>query len=123
MLGRNISFEAFVADYIECALWVSAGDDDEPLNCDHDQSDLSPEALKRIYVDCRDFYAVNFVIFAPQGENSAGHDFWLTRNGHGAGFWDGDWPEPAASILDDASKTAGGCSLYKGDDGKLYTTT
>jgi|TARA_R110000744_G_scaffold366338_1_gene475354 hypothetical protein len=20
-----------------------------------------------------------------------GHDFWLTRNGHGAGFWDGDW--------------------------------
>lgn len=21
----------------------------------------------------------------------AGHDLWLTRNGHGAGFWDGDW--------------------------------
>ena len=21
----------------------------------------------------------------------AGTDFWLTRNGHGAGFWDGDW--------------------------------
>lgn len=20
-----------------------------------------------------------------------GHDFWLTRNGHGAGFWDGDY--------------------------------
>ena len=20
-----------------------------------------------------------------------GHDFWLTRNGHGAGFWDGGW--------------------------------
>ena len=22
-----------------------------------------------------------------------GHDFWLTRNGHGAGFWDGDWDD------------------------------
>ena len=24
--------------------------------------------------------------------SQAGHDFWLTIAGHGAGFWDGDWP-------------------------------
>ena len=22
-----------------------------------------------------------------------GHDFWLTRNRHRAGFWDGDWED------------------------------
>lgn len=50
----------------------------------------------------------------------AGHDFWLTRNGHGAGFWDGDWPEPHASILTEASKTFGETDLYIGDDGKVH---
>lgn len=29
----------------------------------------------------------------------AGHDLWLTRNRHGAGFWDGGWPSPAAGLL------------------------
>ena len=26
-----------------------------------------------------------------KGYDHIGHDFWLTRNGHGAGFWDGDY--------------------------------
>lgn len=50
----------------------------------------------------------------------AGHDFWLTRSGHGAGFWDGDWPEPAASTLDKASKEFGNVDLYVGDDGQIH---
>ena len=37
----------------------------------------------------------------------AGHDFWLTRNGHGAGFWDGDWQEPAAAALTAAAHAFG----------------
>ena len=37
----------------------------------------------------------------------AGHDFWLTRNGHGAGFWDGDYPESEETILTDAARTFG----------------
>ena len=50
----------------------------------------------------------------------AGHDFWLTRCGHGAGFWDGDRPEPAATVLTKASKAYGEVDLYIGDDGKVY---
>ena len=40
-----------------------------------------------------------------------GRDAWLTREGHGCGFWDGDWPEPAASILAEVAESAGrgGC--------------
>ena len=48
--------------------------------------------------------------FGPYGR--AGHDFWLTRNGHGVGFWDGDWPEPFAEQLTEAAKRAGGRDLY-----------
>ncbi|MDH1266753.1 hypothetical protein N5C81_03870 [Rhizobium pusense] len=50
----------------------------------------------------------------------AGHDFWLTRCDHGAGFWDGDWPEPAASALTEASKEFGNIDLYVGDGGQIY---
>ncbi len=46
----------------------------------------------------------------------AGHDFWLNRNGHGAGFWDGDWPEPAATTLDAASKAFGEVNLMLDGD-------
>lgn len=52
-------------------------------------------------------------------ENAA-HNFWLTRNRHGAGFWDGDWPEPFAKQLTDAAHKFGSCDLYVGDDGRLY---
>ena len=45
---------------------------------------------------------------------------WLTRNGHGAGFWDGDWPEPVASRLTKSAKRFGSFDLYVGDDGKVH---
>ena len=46
-----------------------------------------------------------------------GHDLWLTRNRHGAGFWDGDWPEPAAMILTDAAHTVREIEIYTNDRG------
>ena len=49
----------------------------------------------------------------------AGMNFWLTRNGHGSGFWDGDWGD-WGDELTDASKAFGECDLYVGDDGMLY---
>jgi hypothetical protein len=55
-------------------------------------------------------------------ESDAGHDFALTRNGHGAGFWDGDWPEPAATELTKLSKEYGEVDLYVGDDGLLWAS-
>lgn len=101
-------------------------------NCDanYGTEDLAPEALERIKADCAKFQRDNADSITYDNCNNsnrewgtsgqAGHDFWLTRNGHGAGFWDGDWREPAATVLDNASKAFGECSLYVGDDGKLY---
>lgn len=89
-------------------------------------SDLAPETLARIISDCDAFKAATVHIQPLMGEDGypdeahAGHDFWLTRNGHGAGFWDGDWPEPHASELDAAAKAAGSVDAYLGDDGKVW---
>ena len=53
------------------------------------------------------------------GEEQIGHDFALTRNGHGAGFWDrGDGD--IGDILTAASKVLGGADAYLGDDGLIY---
>jgi hypothetical protein len=48
------------------------------------------------------------------------HDFWLTRNHHGAGFWDGDYPEPLGKQLTELAHSYGECELYVGDDSKIY---
>ena len=79
--------------------------------------------------DCDRFYDANAaglncegVTFGPDfgQDGRAGHDFWLTRNHHGAGFWDGDWPEPQATALTDAAHAFGERNLYLGDDGRIY---
>ncbi len=49
----------------------------------------------------------------------AGHDFWLTRERHGAGFWD----EGLGSIgdrLTEAAHAYGSFDLYVGDDGMIH---
>jgi hypothetical protein len=88
--------------------------------------------MEQIVADCREFQAGNGEDIAKgsggrgfDGETftaieRAGHDFWLTRNGHGAGFWDGDWPEDVGERLTAASKTFGECFLYVGDDGRIH---
>jgi len=116
----------FARAYIEAMYFTDAGPDNE---IDSSVHGLSEAAIDRIEKDCAEFEAkAGEDIYAGctrgSGEYSeseqAAHDFWLTRNGHGAGFWDGDWPEPAASRLTALSKQFGQCDPYLGDDGQIY---
>ena len=47
------------------------------------------------------------------------HDFILTRNGHGAGFWDGDWHEPMATKLTELCEKFGEIDIYLSDENLL----
>lgn len=123
---RNTA-DAFTKAYVEAALWSSTDDNEVPLDRDHCIEDIAPSTLARIVAECDSFQSVNDALITEENTSSrygaseqAGHDFWLTRNGHGCGFWDGDWEEPAATQLDEASKAAGECYLYVGDDGLIY---
>ena len=40
--------DEFTKAYIECALWSSTDDQDQPLNDNHDVSDMAPETLTQI---------------------------------------------------------------------------
>jgi hypothetical protein len=124
----------FTKAYIEAALWSSTDDADEPLDKNYSANDLAPETLATMQTDCARFQTEQAECLAEDHrttaragygctvEESAGHDFWLTRCGHGAGFWDGDWEDPAASKLTDAAHAFGEVDLYIGDDGKVYSS-
>lgn len=110
----------FVSQYILCALWSSTDDNGDSLGDNYSADDLTEESYAKIVEECTAFLTENVEHIPPSRCGSAGYDFWLNRNGHGCGFWDGDWPKPAATILDEASKKAGGRYVMVGDDGKLY---
>ena len=51
----------------------------------------------------------------------AGYDFWLTRNGHGCGFWSRDeLNKETKDLLTQKAKEFKEQYLYIGDDNKIY---
>lgn len=110
--------------YIRTALWSSSDESTpeggEPMERNYGPEDLSPETLAQMRRDVEAFIAAHEEDIGEDPDELAAHDLWLTRNGHGAGFWDGDWPEPQASRLTAAAEAMGEFHLYVGDDGKIY---
>jgi len=114
--------DKFLAAYITAALWSSNDESTpqggEPLDTNYGSEDLAPETLAKMKADCEQFIAENASDIEGR-EEQAGHDFWLTRNHHGAGFWDGGWPE-AGERLTEACRSFSEVNLYVGDDGLIY---
>ena len=87
----------FVHAYLEAVDFTETGDTEQPPI----GSELTDDFERASIIDCLAFYQ-RIKVYLPYEEArqsdplttpaaQAGHDFWLTRNGHGAGFWDGDW--------------------------------
>jgi len=86
-------FNDFLEGYFDAAEWLWPEDGEDAF----DRSKVrgwSAAAKRSMIADCRDFYRANKVDLAAYAEaadhgmSGAGHDFFLTREGHGAGFWD-----------------------------------
>jgi len=105
--------------YIECALWSSTDENDEPLDSKYYPSDLAPECLSQMRSDVHDFIASNESDLEGLTDDQIGHDFWLTRNGHGAGFWDRGLGDQG-DILTKACSQYGEVFLYVGDDEMIH---
>ena len=116
-----IDIDEMTKHYAICALWSSIGDDDCPLDDTHSIDDISPECMASMRQDCADFASANFELIAATGasDEQTGHDFWLTRNGHGAGFWDRGYG-PIGDKLSDAARVYGEAYLYVGDDNLIH---
>ena len=113
-----MSLKDFTDAYIIAAMWSSTDDEGTPL--DELGANLADDARARMKSDCVDFWASQAETWQGAGlsDNQAGHDFWLTRNRHGAGFWDRGIGQ-AGQTLTDAAHAYGDADLYVTDTGTI----
>lgn len=108
------SFDAFTAAYVECALWSSTDESDDsggrPLDDNYDAENITLATLREMVADCKSFISLAGLHLYGIDAAQAGHDFWLTRNGHGAGFWDRGLGEQG-ELLSKVAKTFGSYDL------------
>lgn len=120
--------------YREAMLWAeedqllegmkAGGIEDPSLNVNES---FSPSAIAKMQADLTKFYAENgeaieqFKEEEGEDDTQIGHSFWLTRQGHVAGF--GDFSGEGAKALDaavDYDSPLGHLDWYVGDDGLIY---
>lgn len=97
----------FVNQYLITALWSSVDDSGNPLDKDYSVSDIDKESVLKAEKDCEDFLKQAGSLVDGEDMDQVAHDFWLTRNGHGSGFWDGDYEKEKGEKLTEISKSFG----------------
>lgn len=127
-----LDLDQFTRAYMAAALWSSTDEHGEPLDAVFSPDDIAPECAAAMRESCADFIKSNGADLADYcarmrceqwtGVERAGHDFWLTRNGHGAGFWDRGLGQ-LGQRLSEAARICSGVDLYPGDDGRIYGET
>lgn len=131
----NFSHTGFVRGYKVAMLWVNAyceSPEGEYLRVEESDDlfptiwDFTPEAEAQVLSDCEDFLSgegitglIESVLNENYDSDHAGHDFALTRNSHGAGFWDRGFGE-AGDKLSDWASTFGEANLWVDTDEKVH---
>lgn len=123
----NYDITEVVKHYLICALWSSNDESDEsggePMDSNYDLDDIHPTAYATATEDC-----TSFLMMVSEAKidtswwtsEQMGHDFWLTRCHHGAGFWDRG-QGAAGDALTKIAHTFSDGDLYVGDDGLVYS--
>lgn len=121
-----------VESYLEAVAFTDFGDENEP----EDGSKFGPTAQLQAHTEVLEFlkmcsdaglFKCKGSVFSPLGEvmmkgytmNSLAHDFWLTRNRHGTGFWDRGLGR-VGDKLTELAHTCGSRGVYVGDDNLVY---
>lgn len=121
----------------ETVLFTNHDHYDQPLDDNYSIADFDEESLKKLYSEYQQFISVveekitekigenwdcidDFYDLQQPALNQTEHDYVLTRNRHGAGFWDGDWSSEVSKILTDAARSQYEFTAYVGDDERIY---
>jgi len=111
--------------YVECALWSSMDQSDgsggKPMDDTYAYEDIARASRKAMREELGQFVREAGELLDDITPEMAGHDFWLTRNRHGAGFWDRGLGA-TGERLSDMAHAYGPSDLYVGDDGRVYVS-
>lgn len=131
---RKTVLAEFMHGYLTTGLWSETDQSTDsggfPLDDNYTVADIDKSCVASVTEECQDFILANIrelqAYVHSLGDSCdytawgrAGHDFWLTRNGHGCGFWDRGLGS-LGDKLTKAAKVYGSADIYVGDDGKLY---
>lgn len=112
--------------YLEAALFTATDDDGEPLDRrGYTIYDFAPEAVNTakgdiaFYREAAGDFLDEAMVETGNGEEEFGRDLWFTANGHGVGFWDGDWYGFGEELTRIARRIRER-NVVVGDDGSLY---
>lgn len=139
ILQPNNEVNTVTHHYLVTALWSSTcetdGRQDSPMDDHYSLEDFDAVSVMDAQRDCAVMLAAIKNLYwlaeyeklpdAANGymrnhtEEQIGHDLWLTRNGHGVGFWDRGMEE-FGDALTAIAKAMGVVNVVEGDDGKLY---
>jgi hypothetical protein len=138
LAGANV--DAMARGYLECQLWAQRDydrddDGDTMLNENYSTDDIDPDYVESVRDELADLVvahplAVRMFIRATAGSDthttrrydangSFGHDFYLTREHHGAGFWDRGLGELGRYLTDIAHYADSADDLYDNGNGEL----
>lgn len=110
----NMNIDLIVKQYMETAVWADADENAEGMA-------IHPEAWVIARIDCEYFYnralAAGYLVDITD-PTDIGHNLWLSRNGHGAGFFDKDFK--FAKELQELAQQCGARYLYEGDDNHYH---
>lgn len=145
MTKQALLIDDFVADvlreFVDTMLWSAScngtaegckgGEDCDTSLQSHgyEEVHLADSARKAAEECVRDFVTTNWDVVERYQPGKIGYHLVLTRNREGAGFWDGDYPEPFtgeghyATVGDYLTAMAhpyGEINVYVGDDGDVY---
>ena len=121
--------EQFQRAFMDALYFVETGDDDDPPS----YAKIDDDDNAALMADCHSFLKrTGWMLEAVAVKTNedldsvvqrAGHDFLLTRNHHGAGFWEvPDWPEAYGKQLTEIAQGYGEVELcYDNQSEVIYT--
>jgi hypothetical protein len=121
----------------ETVLFSECDNHSVPLDANYTIESFDEESLNKLYVEYQQFISVveekitaavgenwdcidDFYDLAQPAINQTEYDYILTRNHHGAGFWDGDWSSEVSQILTDAAQSQSEFTACVDDYGRIY---
>lgn len=121
-LENNVEHDIdnIVDSYLETAFWTDQEQIEEKGD-DVSSADFSEETKEKAKEDIISFMKKTEQYLKDIPDNLIGHNFWLTRNHHGAGFWDmKELDDEIGEIVSNICHEFPEKYVFLGDDGKLY---
>lgn len=104
-MTTDIDLAAVMSGYLNCAIWTTTDEFGESFEGQFTVDDITQESVNNAYADVAAFVDSNcadlirYLADLNREPESIGHDFWLTRNRHGAGFWDRSYNDAHVAYL------------------------